>query len=59
MEQTTIFVGRGTLIPRKSTGLSKWRDKLFILMAKNSAKATTYFNLPPEHVLEMGGQIKL
>lgn len=59
MEQTTIFVGRGTLIPSQSIGMSKWRDKLYILMAKNSAKATTYFNLPPDHVLEMGGQIKL
>jgi KUP system potassium uptake protein len=59
LKKTTIFVGRGTLIPSQSIGMSKWRDRLYILMAKNSAKATTYFNLPPDHVLEIGGQIKL
>jgi KUP system potassium uptake protein len=59
MEQTTFFVGRGTLIPSQAIGMSRWRDKLYILMAKNSVKTTTYFNLPPEHVLEMGGRIKL
>jgi len=58
MEETTFFLGRGTLVPTKSIGMSKWRDKLFIRMARNSERATAYFKLPPDHVLEIGGQIK-
>ena len=58
MEETTLFVRRGTLVPTRSIGMSKWRDRLFIRMARNSERATAYFKLPPDHVLEIGGQIK-
>ena len=58
MAETTIFVGRGTLVPTKTVGMNTWRDKLFILMAKNSQRATAYFNLPPDRVIEMGGRIQ-
>ena len=58
MEETTFFVGRGTLIPTSFIGMSEWRDRLYIRMARNAARATTYFNLPPDRVLEMGTQIR-
>jgi KUP system potassium uptake protein len=58
MEETTFFLGRGTLVSTRSIGMSKWRDKLFIHMVRNAERATAYFKLPPDHVLEIGGQIK-
>ena len=58
MEKTTFFVGRDTLIPSKSGGLSKWRGYLYLLMRQNWARATKYFNIPPERAIEIGTQIK-
>jgi len=58
LEETTFFVGRDTLIPSSSVGMSKWRDKLFLLMRRNSERASRYFNIPPERAIEIGTQIK-
>jgi KUP system potassium uptake protein len=58
-EKTTFFVSRDTMIPTKSIGMSLWRDHLFLVMRRNSARAFRYFNLPPERVFEIGAQIKL
>jgi KUP system potassium uptake protein len=58
MEDTTFFVSRDTMIPTKSIGMSPWRDHIFLLLRRNSARAFRYFNLPPERVFEIGAQIK-
>jgi KUP system potassium uptake protein len=57
-EDTTFFVSRDTMIPTRSVGMSIWRDRLSLLMRRNSARAYRYFNLPPERVFEIGAQIK-
>jgi KUP system potassium uptake protein len=57
-EDSTFFVGRGSMIPTRSGGVSKWRGKLYIIMNRNAERATKYFNLPPDQVLEIGVQIK-
>ncbi len=65
--ETTYYLGRETLIatpsrrgPGKETlpRLALWRKKLFILMSRNAQSATTFFNLPPNRVVEMGAQIQ-
>ncbi|MDZ4862967.1 MAG: potassium transporter Kup [Gemmatimonadota bacterium] len=70
--ETTYYLGRETLIatpgPRHSPPaadgqpsppyLSMWRKRLFILMTRNAQSATTFFNLPPNRVVEMGAQIQ-
>lgn len=58
LEDTTFFLGRETLIPSKSIGMSVWRDKLFLLLARNSERATKYFNVPTDRVFEIGSHIK-
>ena len=57
-DETTYFVGRDTLIPSKTIGMSKWRDHLYLLMRRNSIRATRYFNIPPDRAIEIGTQIK-
>jgi KUP system potassium uptake protein len=59
MDDTTFFVGRDTLIPSRSVGMSKWRDRLYLIMRQNSARATKYFNIPPDRAIEIGTQIKI
>jgi KUP system potassium uptake protein len=58
LEDTTFFVSRDTMIPTRSIGMSPWRDHIFLLLRRNSARAFRYFNLPPERVFEIGAQIK-
>ncbi len=57
--QTSYFLARETLLPSGSAKLSPWRKRLFILMARNAQSASTFFNLPPNRVVEMGAQIQI
>jgi KUP system potassium uptake protein len=58
-EATTYFVGRETLLATKRPGMPLWREKLFALMSRNTQRATTAFNVPSDHVIEIGAQIEL
>lgn len=53
------FLGRETLIVTKGSGMSTWRERLFVLMTRNAVRATTYFRLPPERVVELGVQVEI
>jgi KUP system potassium uptake protein len=55
----TYFLGRETLIVSTNPGMAQWRERLFVLMARNAVRATTYFRLPPERVVELGVQVEI
>ena len=55
----TYFLGRETLIVTKAPGMALWRERLFVLMARNAVRATTFFRLPPERVVELGVQVEI
>ncbi|HEX8910438.1 MAG TPA: potassium transporter Kup [Anaeromyxobacteraceae bacterium] len=57
--ETTYYLGRDTLLPTGQARMSHWRKRLFILMARNAITASAFFGLPPNRVVEMGGQIQL
>jgi KUP system potassium uptake protein len=54
-----FFLGRETLIATKTPGMALWRERLFVLMARNAVRATAFFRLPPERVVELGVQVEL
>ena len=66
--ETTYYLGRETLIattpipgaklPPQERRMPRWRKILFVVMARNAQSATTFFNLPPNRVVEMGAQIQ-
>jgi KUP system potassium uptake protein len=58
-EDVTYFLGRETLIVTKAPGMSTWRERLFVLLARNAVRATTFFRLPPERVVELGVQVEI
>jgi KUP system potassium uptake protein len=58
-DDVTYFLGRETLIVTHRPGMAAWREKLFVLMARNAVRATTFFRLPPERVVELGVQVEL
>jgi len=55
----TFFLGRETLIATKTPGMALWRERLFVLMARNAVRATAFFRLPPERVVELGVQVEM
>jgi KUP system potassium uptake protein len=55
----TYFLGRETVIVTKSPGMAVWREKLFVLMARNAIRATAFFRLPPDSVVELGVQVEI
>ncbi len=56
---TSFYLGRETLSATGAGTMAQWRKKLFILMSRNAWNATSFFNLPPDRVMELGSQVKL
>jgi KUP system potassium uptake protein len=60
--ETSFIIGREKLRlrpRRRRTELWRWRDKLFIVMSNNTLDATEFFRIPPNRVVELGGQIEI
>jgi KUP system potassium uptake protein len=57
--ETSFFVGREKIIPARRGGLPQWRKRLFVLMSNNMLDATEFFRIPPNRVVELGGQVEL
>jgi len=59
MMETSFFVGRLTILP---TSRSRWRRfeaTVFEAMHRNALAATEFFRIPPDRVIELGGQIEI
>jgi KUP system potassium uptake protein len=56
---TSFFLGRKTVVASQRKGLGRLQDRLFILLAKNSANPTDFYQIPPGRVLEMGTQVSV
>ena len=60
LDQTTFYVGRESLIPTSEVpGMMVWREHMFAFMALNATRATSYYRIPPERVVELGIQIEI
>ena len=59
LEDVTYFLGRETIIVTRTPGMALWRERLFVLMARNAVRATAYFRLPTERVVELGVQVEM
>ena len=59
IDDLTYFLGRETIIVTRRKGMAIWRERLFVLMARNAVRATAFFRLPPERVVELGVQVEM
>jgi KUP system potassium uptake protein len=59
MMDTSFFVGRVTIVPEKSSRFSSIRRELFAAMHRNALAATEFFHIPPNRVIELGGQVEI
>jgi KUP system potassium uptake protein len=59
LSDTTFFLGVETLLATRRPGLPLWRERLFVLIARNAVRANAFFKIPPERVVELGMQVEL
>ncbi len=58
-DDTTYYLANLTLLSNDQIGMGRWRDNLFILMSRNARRATNFFSIPPNSVVELGIQLEL
>jgi KUP system potassium uptake protein len=57
--KTSYFLSREKIVPKLKSGMWRWREQLFSLMVQNALPATTFFNIPPDRVVELGSQLEI
>jgi len=56
---TSYFLSRETVVKSRYPALNWWQRGLFAWMSTNAMRATSYFGIPPNRVVEMGTQIEM
>lgn len=56
---TSYFLSRETVVQARYPTLNWWQRSLFGWMSANAMRATSYFGIPPNRVVEMGTQIEM
>ena len=59
MMRTSYFLSRETVVQSRHPAMSWWRRYLFAWMSTNAMRATSYFGIPPNRVVEMGMQVEM
>ncbi len=59
LSETSFFLGRETIIPSKKLGMIFWRSALFAFMSRNALRATAFFGIPRDRVIELGVQVEV
>jgi KUP system potassium uptake protein len=54
---TSFFLSRRAVRPDPRSGMPRWQDRLFIILARNADDASSYFQLPTDRVVEIGAQV--
>jgi KUP system potassium uptake protein len=56
---TSFFIGRNSIGMAKKRGMPIWQDIIFIFLQKNASDPTTYLQIPPNRVVELGSRIEM
>ena len=56
---TSYFLSRENIIATTLPGMALWREYLFVWMYKNGARASDFFRLPTNRVVELGSQVEI
>ncbi|MBI2077664.1 MAG: potassium transporter Kup [Euryarchaeota archaeon] len=59
LKETTFFLGRERVVPKKGPWPLRWRTHIFSFMSRNSQRATAFFRIPPDRVVEVGSQVEI
>ncbi len=59
LEHASYFVSRMTIVQTDAAGMSRWRKKLFIGMARNATSPIDAFGLPSHRTVMTGSQVAI
>ncbi|UFZ08594.1 potassium transporter Kup [Bradyrhizobium ontarionense] len=59
MMETSFFVGRVKIVAERRSRLAAVQAHLFEIMHRNAMAATEFFRIPPNRVIELGGQVEI
>jgi KUP system potassium uptake protein len=59
LHKSTFFLSRETIVPHKSRSMTRWRQWLFAVMARNAQPASSFYRIPANRVVELGMQVEL
>ena len=57
--EVVYVLGRETILASQRRGMALWRERLFGFLSRNAARATAFYRLPPQQVIEVGAEIDL
>jgi KUP system potassium uptake protein len=57
--ETSFFVGRVSIVPERHSRFGVIRVKIFEAMHRNALPATAFFRIPPNRVIELGGEVEI
>jgi KUP system potassium uptake protein len=55
----TYFLGRDEVVVSSPRGMARWRKRLFLFLTRNAEFAGAHFGIPPERIIELGGQVHI
>ena len=53
------FLGRETVTSTDLRSMARWREVLFVTMKNNATDVGSWFQLPPDRVLELGNRVEI
>src|SRR5579862_9332379 len=56
---TSFFLSRRSLKPAAHSGMPRWQDRLFIMLAKSASDEADFFQIPNGRVVEVGKQVNV
>lgn len=59
MSNASFFLSHENLVSTDLPGMARWREGLFVWMNRNSLKATDFFHIPANRVVELGVLLEL
>ncbi len=57
--QASYFLGRRSLRVNPRSSMPFWQQRIFIMLANQSARAIEFFRIPPDRVVELGMQMSV
>jgi len=58
-DDASYFLSRGSLRRSDGAGMSRWRKRLFIMLAQNAADPAEFFGLPRSQTVIMGSDVEV
>ena len=59
LDHATFFLSRVNSLASPKPGMALWRERLFVFLSRNSHRASSFFHIPAEQVVEIGVVIEI